>query len=363
MQAIQSSRGSSAWKCAQGELSFYAPGVRVPVRLFTARTWEMQRPTRRQAVLLVEVPCEGDLSNLAPQAPAAAAQGARCSLPTRIIALRPATIEGHVPMATPIDDSVHMAARNNEADTVRAALDADAAVANARDKIKRTPLHLAAWAGHLPIVELLLEKGADPNAEALDNMVPLAFSAQNGHVTVCSALLAAKADPNRANSKTGKTPLMTATSKGKLAVVKLLIEGGADTKQRNHGGKTAAGFVNASAAAEVMTELTKLLAHDAETAEGDQAASGGIGAKAGEETRKKKKKNRQKKVTKRDRVPLPENPGGGGVEDTGRGAGAESAAAAAAAAAGPGEGSIGPRMPPPKRAKPSVALSFADELE
>ena len=36
-----------------------------------------------------------------------------------------------------IDDSVHMAARNNEIETVRAALEADAAIVNKQDKIKR----------------------------------------------------------------------------------------------------------------------------------------------------------------------------------------------------------------------------------
>jgi hypothetical protein len=267
--------------------------------------------------------------------------------------------------AEPIDDSVHMAARNNEIDTVRAALAAsNNTVANAQDKIKRTPLHLAAWAGHLPVVELLLEKGSEPNADALDNMVPLAFAAQNGHSAVCTALLAAKADPNHANSKTGKTPLMTATSKGKLAVIKLLIDGGADIKQKTHGGKTAAGFVNAaSAGAETAAEMTKLLAHDeAAAATGDGPGGEGDGAQT---KKKKKKKNRQKKVTKRDREPPPPQDVAGGAAQQAESAGGGGGAEAAAAAAGPAAaGSIGPRMPPPKRTKPpSVALSFADELE
>eukprot|EP01045_Picozoa_sp_COSAG04_P009881 COSAG04_NODE_588_length_12325_cov_114.087682_11_plen_354_part_00 len=198
-------------------------------------------------------------------------------------------------MAAAAADSIHMAARNNEIDAVRSALEADPALLNAQDKIKRVPLHLAAWAGHLQITELLLGKGADPNADALDNMVPLAFAAQNGHTEVCRALLAAKADPNHANTKTGKSPLMTAASKAKLDVVKLLVESGADIKQQTRGGKTAVGFVNAKN--NHADELTKLLATDDSGVVGEAAAAAdGEGGARGKKRKGKKSKNRQVKV-------------------------------------------------------------------
>ena len=199
-------------------------------------------------------------------------------------------------MAAAAADSIHMAARNNEIDAVRSALEADPALLNAQDKIKRVPLHLAAWAGHLQITELLLGKGADPNADALDNMVPLAFAAQNGHTEVCRALLAAKADPNHANTKTGKSPLMTAASKAKLDVVKLLVESGADIKQQTRGGKTAVGFVNAKN--NHADELTKLLATDDSSVVGEAAAAAadGEGGARGKKRKGKKSKNRQVKV-------------------------------------------------------------------
>jgi ankyrin repeat protein len=60
----------------------------------------------------------------------------------------------------------------------------------------RTPLlHLAAEAGHLDCVDLLMERGADPNQpDKLDHATPLHWAAQGGHLNVVRRLVDAGAD-------------------------------------------------------------------------------------------------------------------------------------------------------------------------
>lgn len=61
----------------------------------------------------------------------------------------------------------------------------------------RGPLQIAAITGDLPIIELLLQKGAELNATTEHGDSALALAAKYGHVNVVKFLLERKADPNR----------------------------------------------------------------------------------------------------------------------------------------------------------------------
>lgn len=80
-----------------------------------------------------------------------------------------------------------------------------------------SPLHLAAWAGHVDICKLLLTHPvlpADPNGLTLESETPLHFAAQHGHLTTLIELLAHGADPNIMNIR-DETPLDLGAQYGK----------------------------------------------------------------------------------------------------------------------------------------------------
>ena len=73
------------------------------------------------------------------------------------------------------------------------------------------PMSSAAAHGYLEVVRLLLEAGADQNAEQQDGSTALMAAAQNGHLQVVRVLLEAGADKNAA-MQNGATALMMAFS-------------------------------------------------------------------------------------------------------------------------------------------------------
>ena len=94
-----------------------------------------------------------------------------------------------------------------------------------------TPLHAAAQAGHVELVELLLKHGAGVDIRNDTGSTPLMMAAAYDHATVVTALLAAGADPNTKN-KGGYTPLNAVRENATKTSEPLLIKAGARPGKR-----------------------------------------------------------------------------------------------------------------------------------
>lgn len=169
-------------------------------------------------------------------------------------------------------DKIHDAAQGGDLASVKALIEKNPDLIDARDAEGRTPLHWACRGVHLEVIEYLVEKGADVNARDNNRVVPLhslatrnhaaaiEFLAANGanvdavsyggnaalHYAAISdaadaaAVLAKKGADLEIREDYGRTPLiLCARERGGPKTIQVLLESGADVNARDKFGATA----------------------------------------------------------------------------------------------------------------------------
>jgi uncharacterized protein len=143
--------------------------------------------------------------------------------------------------------TINLAAREGWADVVRRHIESDPLSVHQRGWIGDTALHWPSHNGHVEIMEMLLDAGADIEADEIgwSGGKPLHWASEHQPEAV-EALLKRGAEVNSRNVKQGSdfegvTPLiMNATQKNDCAeVTELLIAAGADLNAKDAKGRTA----------------------------------------------------------------------------------------------------------------------------
>jgi hypothetical protein len=99
---------------------------------------------------------------------------------------------------------LHRAAGRGDVDTAARILCEEPMAIHGRNEINNQPLHEACWEKRVSMVRLLIDHGADVNAEGDFGQTPLHFAVRDGGneaVEIVSMLLDAGADPGRKDER------------------------------------------------------------------------------------------------------------------------------------------------------------------
>ena len=121
------------------------------------------------------------------------------------------------------------AATSGHFNIVKILLDHGADIEAESEHTKDSPLGLACFGGWQDVVELLLACGANKEHRNISDYTPLSLAATGGHMEIIRLLLAHGAEINeRTGSKLGILPLMLAAMNGHPEAVSLLADMGSD---------------------------------------------------------------------------------------------------------------------------------------
>ncbi|MCY4173388.1 MAG: ankyrin repeat domain-containing protein [Cyanobacteria bacterium MAG CAR3_bin_5] len=131
---------------------------------------------------------------------------------------------------------LHKAASVNHVEMVELLLQHGADI-NAEDRSENSPLHLAIYAGHGDLARLLIEAGADVQARNHAGNTPVQMAAFAGLPEVIKLLVDA-GSPVNLQDQVGDTPLHDAVLQGQAEAARVLLEAGADVNAANNAGHT-----------------------------------------------------------------------------------------------------------------------------
>ncbi|GMH36829.1 hypothetical protein BSKO_04702 [Bryopsis sp. KO-2023] len=130
------------------------------------------------------------------------------------------------------------AARSGDSEKVKELLSKGADPSSTHGDFNSTPLVSAAFNGHVGIVEMLIEKGANVDTQNNRGVSALFLAAQEGHLDVAKVLVEAGANLDAQNDKDGAAALFMAAQGGHLDVARVLVEAGATVDLERDTGAT-----------------------------------------------------------------------------------------------------------------------------
>lgn len=152
---------------------------------------------------------------------------------------------GHADVASAIlakkpELDLHAAATVGDLPRVKRLVEADPASLASYSPDGFPPLALAAYMGHLPLVDYLLSQGAEVNQVGKNRgrFTALTGAVSSGHREVIERLLEAGADPNYWYQG-GLTPVLEAAASGNIPILEVLVAHGGDLTSQTEQGKTA----------------------------------------------------------------------------------------------------------------------------
>jgi len=132
------------------------------------------------------------------------------------------------------------AVKDNEIATVKDYLSKDPTLVKAvtTDFLKETALAIASFNGNKEIVEMLLQKGADPNIYDDMGVAPIIGAARTNRAEIIEMLIKNKADVNIKTRGNDESSLHYAAEYNSGDAAKILLANGADKTAKTGSGKT-----------------------------------------------------------------------------------------------------------------------------